>query len=208
MTIDEESADHREVVRRAAAKAIEAEAEIANEPRSEVVDEILDHQHELIGADEVLVAGLLAGRTDSVKHSGKGSFSIYGMLGGVGRSIEQALGEREVRVRDRQVNLMLHRKGVREVALPETKIGYAIGLTNHRMLVFSENGKQFLTESPLANMRLDVLEHADDMTSLVFCEGSNGVAVTSWEDDATTDHFVATFYEMQVKSFSQENGRS
>ena len=171
--------------------------------RSEVIDEILDHQADRFEPNETLLAGLLGGRTDSVKHSGKGSFSIYGLLGPLGRAMEQALGENEVAARRRQVNLKLHRKGLTMVELPKTKIGYAIGLTDRRLMVFSENGKDFLTESPLREMRLEVLEHPDGMVSLFFCEGRNGVAVTSWEDEETTDDFVNVFYEAQVKSFTK-----
>lgn len=80
------------------------------------------------------------------------------------------------------------------IPLPASKSGYSIVTTESRLLVFDGRRKELLTESSLATMELTPLDHGKGMTTVVFSESGNHVAVTSRREHGhLTDHFVHSF---------------
>lgn len=153
-----------------------------------VIEKLIKQHGDRLQTQESFISALRGGAVDRVQPG-----TVFGMLGSIGRRMERSLSEGEIEKRATQVNLFLHRRGLELIEFPRSKVGYTLGLTEHRVVVFNVTGRHFLSESPILGMRLEQLRHADDMSTLFFCEGRQAAAVTSWEDPALTAHFVASY---------------
>lgn len=162
-----------------------AEAPLQN---AAVIEKLIKQHGDRLQPQESFIAALRGGAVDRVQPG-----TVFGMLGAIGRQMERSLSESEIEKRSTQVKLFLHRRGLELIEFPRSKVGYTLGLTEQRVVVFNFTGRRFLSESPILGMRLEQLRHADGMSTLFFCEGRQAAVVTSWEDPALTAHFVASY---------------
>lgn len=158
-------------------------------PQNAAVIEKLTKQHgDRLRDHESFISVARGGAIDRIQPG-----AVFSMLGAIGRRMERALSADEIGPRSTQVKLFLHRRGLELIEFPMSKVGYTLALTNQRVLVFNFTGRRFLSESQIRGMRLEQLRHDDGMSTLFFCEGRQAAAITSWEDDELTSHFVASY---------------
>ncbi len=168
-------------------------------PQNAAVIEKLTKQHgDRLRPAESIVAVARGGAVDRIQPG-----AVFSMLGSIGRRMERALSADEIGPRSTQVKLFLHRRGLELVDFPSSKVGYTLALTNQRVLVFNFTGRRFLSESPIRGMRMEQLRHEDGMSTLFFCEGRQAAAITSWEDDALTAHFLTSYNEQASMTTSR-----
>ena len=62
---------------------------------------------------------------------------------------------------------------------PESKNGYRIATTQLRVLVFDRKAKELISEGPITAMRVDSIDHSAELSSVIFSDGNEHVAVTT-----------------------------
>ncbi len=78
--------------------------------------------------------------------------------------------------------------------LPKSKNGYGVATTQSRMLVFDGKGKKFVSEASLAGMDLVVVDHGQKISTFVFTNGSEGIALAHLRDShVSADVFAHGF---------------
>lgn len=153
-----------------------------------VIEKLIKQHGDRLHPQETFISALRGGAVDRVQPG-----AVFGMLGAIGRRMERSLSEDQIGTRAAQVKLFLHRRGLELIEFPSSKVGYTLALTERRVAVFNFPGRRFLSESPIRGMRVEQLRHADDMSTLFFCEGRQAAAITSWEDPELTAHFVTAY---------------
>lgn len=164
----------------------------ADFPSSSVAAKLTKSHGERLGSGESITAACRGGAYDRAEPS-----TVFGRFGAVGRKMSQALAVDTIEPRVNQLKLHLHRRGLELIEFPPAKIGYTLALTEERVLVFDASGKKLLVESSIKNMALEPVVHSDDAITLLFCEGRQAAAVTSWDETEITEHFIASYAAAQ-----------